>query len=315
MSLEAFARDLITSQDPLLAIFDRLREVWKPTEAMDIDEFYMARERETNAVEDFIIRSFYEAYDLLLAAIRRAEASPRFKPDDDKVVFMDGLSIREAGFLALSLEKQGYRVEEESTFTLSHIPSTTQSFLKQYFGVSSLSSLKKWGNYTIAYVSSGEVPKLLPEQEKCIIWISFPDELIHHARGKVNTPKETLTKTWATLQKVLERLNPDRFLLTSDHGYMYAKSATLFLKAHKADERVLKRVFGAKRGLAPVEPSPELEQLRRISKDRSYVTFDEKGCYLRGRFYWSLPGRQADISHGGLSFMECLIPSMRIRRS
>jgi len=314
MELEALAQKLITSQSPLDVIFNALKEIWKPSEGINIDEFYVDKERETNRVEQFILRTFFEAYDILLAAIRQAEAASRFKPDDKNIVLMDGLSIREVELLSLNLERQGYKVEEYS-YTFSQIPSTTQSFMKQFFGAASLTSLNNWNGYKVVTVSSGQVPAFLPQREKCIVWISFPDELLHHARGLVNTPQEAITKTEVALGKVLDRLDADKIVLTSDHGYIYAKSATLFLKVHEADERVLKRVFGGSRGLAPMESSAEIEQLRCLPKDRNYVIFDEKGCYIRGRFYWSLPGRQPDVAHGGLSFMECLVPMIRLVRA
>jgi hypothetical protein len=313
VDLEAFATDLITSQNPLDIIFNTYKEIWKPLKDSNINEFYVDKERVTNKVEHFILKTFFDAYDILLAGIRKSEVITRFKPEDEKIILMDGMSIREAGILAEALEKRGYIIEED-TYAFSQMPSTTQSFMKQVFGVASLASLNNWDGYKVVTVSSGQVPAFLPQRERCILWVSFPDELLHHSRGIMNTPQEALSKTADVLVKAVDELDSDRFVLTSDHGYIYTKLATLFLKAHEADERVLKRVFGAARGLSPIESNPEIDQLRSLSADRNYAVFDAKGCYIKGRFYWSLPGRQPDVVHGGLSFMECLVPMMRFTR-
>ena len=51
-----------------------------------------------------------------------------------------------------------------------------------------------------------------------------------------------------------------------------------------------------------------------MPKPRTYALFDDEGCYVRGRYHWSVQGPASDVTHYGLSLMECLVPVMTIRR-
>ena len=46
----------------------------------------------------------------------------------------------------------------------------------------------------------------------------------------------------------------------------------------------------------------------------SPALFSDEGCYVRGRYHWGVQGPASDVTHGGISLMECLVPMMRIRR-
>ena len=118
----------------------------------------------------------------------------------------------------------------------------------------------------------------------------------------------------AVLVEVLDILEADEFLVTSDHGYLYIKSAALFWKASPGDEKALRKLFGGKRALPIEKVGREFDKLRGVPRDRTYALFDDEGCYVRGRYAWSVQRDPTDVNHGGISLMECLVPVMKIRR-
>lgn len=312
MTLTQLSIDLIQTSDPLKAIFSALNDVWVPRDS-DVDNFYTERERETNRIEVYIRDTYFEVYDLLLQRIRGNDTAEWLSQETGPILFMDGLSIREANLLRAFFEQQGFEIIEY-THGFSQIPSDTQPFLRKVFGMASLQRSRKWNDFQIIPIPSGEVPTFLPQEEKVILWLSFPDEILHHTRGRVATPSEALAKSKEALSKIIARLQPKQLTVTSDHGYLYVKFATLFWKMNRSDERMLRGAFGASRGLPLDEVNPDLERLRGLGPDQSYVTFDKEGCYVRGRYYWGVSGKQSDIAHGGLSFMECLTPIIRLSR-
>ena len=56
------------------------------------------------------------------------------------------------------------------------------------------------------------------------------------------------------------------------------------------------------------------EGMTKVDNALSPALFDDEGCYVRALYHWSLQGPASDVTHGGLSLMECLVPMMRIRR-
>jgi hypothetical protein len=127
------------------------------------------------------------------------------------------------------------------------------------------------------------------------------------------TPQEAFDKTIKVLLATLDGLEADEFLVTSDHGYLYVENATLFWSVRR-DEKVLRQLFGGRRALPAEEVGPEFDKLRQVPKHRTYALFDNEGCYVRGRYHWSVQGPTSDVTHYGLSLMECLVPVMTIRR-
>ena len=56
-----------------------------------------------------------------------------------------------------------------------------------------------------------------------------------------------------------------------------------------------------------------LKILKKLSKD-GYVTEIEDYVLVKGRWFWSAKGRFSPIFHGGVSFMECFIPVIKLRK-
>jgi hypothetical protein len=308
----ALARELITADDPLAVLFTALNQVWQADDVDDVNAFFTKRERETNRLERFVLETFFDVYDLLLARIRQERSQPRFEGTSGPIIILDGCSIREANLLMGRLKEAGYQVADYS-YALSEAPSGTVAFNRSVFGTARVASLRQWRQYQVVSIQSGELPVLFPAVSDVLVWISYPDELLHKVRGEAVTPQEAFDKTVKVLLATLDGLEADEFLMTSDHGYLYVENATLFWSAGR-DAKVLRQLFGGRRAVPAGKVGPQFDKLRQVPRSRTYALFDDEGCYVRGRYHWSVQGPASDIAHGGLSLMECLTPVMRIRR-
>jgi len=326
MNEAALVRTLVTAEDPLAVLYDALVALWCAADGPDdVNGFFSEREAATNRLERFVHDTYFEIYDLLLQRIRTEERARYFTPGDGPVVLLDGMSIREAALLPGRLAPHGYTVEPAG-FTLSAAPSSTQAFVQRVFGVHSITALKTWNGFQVVSVRSGEVPAVLPPRPPyrggveggadVLVWLSYPDELLHRVKGQALTPAEALDKTVTALVDVLDKLEGSCFRLLSDHGYVYAPSAPFIWKAPAGDEKELRRLFGGGRWVAAEKmDDPGFERLCSVPPQRAYALFDEQGCYVRGRYSWSTQGAgQGDVDHYGLSLMECLTPRLIVRK-
>ena len=311
MNEAALARDLITADDPLSVLFAALNQVWQADDVDDVNAFFR-RERETNRLERFVLETFFDVYDLLLARARQERGQSRFDGAKGPIIILDGCSIREANLLIERLKKAGYQVADYG-YALSEVPSGTVAFNRNVFGTHRVASLRQWRQYQVVSIESGQLPALFPAGPEVLVWISYPDELLHKVRGEALTPQEAFDKTVGVLLATLDGLEADEFLVTSDHGYLYVENATLFWSAGR-DEKVLRQLFGGRRAVPAGDVGPQFDKLRQVPRSRTYALFDDEGCYVRGRYHWSVQGPASDIAHGGISLMECLVPMMRIRR-
>lgn len=306
------ARDLITADDPLAVLFVALNQVWQADDVNDVNAFFIRGERETNRLERFVLETFFDVYDLLLARSRQERGQSRFEGTRGPIIILDGGSIREANLLMERLKRAGYQVADYG-YALSEVPSGTVTFNRNVFGTARVAGLRQWRQYQVVSIESGKLPALFPAASDVLVWISYPDELLHKVRGEALTPQEAFDKTAGVLLATLDGLETDEFLVTSDHGYLYVENATLFWSAGR-DEKVLRQLLGGRRAVPVGELGTEFDKLRQVPRSRTYALFDDEGCYVRGRYHWSVQGPASDITHGGLSLMECLVPVMKVRR-
>ena len=308
----ALARELIIADDPLAVLFTALNQVWRADDVDDVNTFFTKRERDTNRLERFVLETYFDVYDLLLARVRQECQRSRFEGASGPIIILDGCSIREANLLIGRLKEAGYQVTDYS-YALSEVPSSTMAFNRSAFGTARVASLRQWRQYQVVSIQSGKPPVLFPTVSDVLVWISYPDELLHKVRGEAVTPQEAFDKTVKVLLTTLDGLEADEFLVTSDHGYLYVENATLFWSAGR-DAKVLRQLFGGRRAVPAGDVGPQFDKLRQVPRSRTYALFDDEGCYVQGRYHWSVQGPASDIAHGGLSLMECLIPMMTVRR-
>jgi hypothetical protein len=100
--------------------------------------------------------------------------------------------------------------------------------------------------------------------------------------------------------------------IASDHGYIMVNSVWALAGG---DRKFLKeQVFGSSRYVKITEAEQkDLERLRRLPTDTSYVLIDDNYCYVRGRYFWPIEGYGKVVAHGGLSLMECIVPQIKVR--
>ncbi len=174
------------------------------------------------------------------------------------------------------LKEAGYQVADYR-YALSEAPSDTVAFNRSAFGTARVASLRLWRQYQVVSIESGQPPALFPAGPEVLVWISYPDELLHKVRGEAVTPQEAFDKTVRVLLTTLDGLEADEFLVTSDHGYLYVENATLFWSAGR-DAKVLHQLFGGQRAVPIGKMGAEFDKLRQVPRSRTYALFDDEGA-------------------------------------
>lgn len=299
-----FLLGLIEDKNPLQLIWDKLNEIWKVEKKLNIQQFYLEGEKETNEFEKTISKIFFEIYDELVENQTKNLFFREIQENrDEAVIIMDGLSIREANIFFSQFKSKKYIVDDYS-FTFSFLPSTTQIARKNF-------------TKNFIQVSRKEDIERLTSTPESIIWCAMPDTLLHSkqkGRIEVLSLDDCLKKTFDTLFSIIDKIEVEEILITSDHGYLYFPEFGTWWDTTSGIEKVLRKIFGGER-FKEVSKLDEkmLKILENLSKD-GYVTEIEDYVLVKGRWFWSAKGRFSPIFHGGLSFMECLIPVIKLRR-
>lgn len=305
---------LIESEDPIRVVWEALVDIWQVEQVPhNVDDFFSERERVTNHLELVVHECFFELYNLLIERAKGSKMEQVLAGEDETLILMDGLSIREASLLSPALAEAGFDVYE-TDYTFSTIPSATVPFVRRFFGTSSPSAIRGGDDFAFEYVEAGRVKDYLPPRGKLVVWISFPDQLMHHA-GRIVTPSEAFVKTKETLLKVLGNSGREEATITSDHGYIYAQRTLEHCWApSRDDERLLRGIFGSGRAVPVKDVSgPDRRRLEQ-PPDKRYVIEENDHYCIVGRYYWSAAGPTSDVAHGGVSLMECITPVIRVRQ-
>jgi hypothetical protein len=292
-------RRLIEASEPVDVIWELLRGVWFPTD--DVERYYREGEQRANGVERFIKDIFFEIYDLIYLKTKCAR-----REFELPIILMDGLSIREGNLLVKVLEEKGYVVKCYS-YGFSCLPSDTNTYSKIVFNASSPSAIR--GDFYYERIEHGKVPSNPLEEDRFLLWITYPDEILHHA-GRIIPPQDAFEMTKKVLLQTLQKIHTDKVIITSDHGYIFVDTVW---PLSKAGLTTLKSIFGSYR-FAPLSGIDKevLQALKDTPKDLSYIHIDEEYCYVKGRYSWA-SGRQSAVSHGGLSLMECIVPRIEVK--
>lgn len=281
---EHFKR-LVEADDPIEEVWKILVELWNPN--IKLEEYFIRQEPDVSIFEQKLNATFFEIYRYLY----ERTSKEAFKLDLPLII-MDGMSIREGNLLRKDLRDKGYEIVEYS-YGFSKLPSNTASFrecVKEYTKV------------------SGKVPSSLDFKKP--VWVSYPDEILHHA-AKIDPPPEAYEKTKRLLFDILGRIDDEMVTITSDHGYIMTDYVW---QLEEDDIKFLKKVFRTDRyvELSKVD-GKDLEKMRAIPEDVSYVFMDTEYCYVRGRYFWPTPGYPKLVDHGGLSLMECIVPRIKVK--
>jgi len=283
---EHFKR-LVKAEDPISEVWRIFTEIWRPT--TNLDEYFRLEE-EANKFEYELNLVFFEIYKYLYNRI----VQYTFKPILPTII-LDGMSIREGSLLKRDLEREGYKVLKYG-FGFSGLPSITQSFRERF-------------RFEYIEVLSGKIPSKLNFEKP--VWISYPDEILHHAAKIIPLP-EAYERTKKLLLDLLGLVESETVTITSDHGYIMIDNVWPLAKG---DVRFFKgRIFGTNRyaELSRIDPK-DIEKLKTIPENLSRVFIDEKYCYVRGRYFWPIGGYGRVVAHGGLSLMECIVPKIVVK--
>ena len=281
-------RRLLDANDVVTELWRILNKIWIFED--DIERYFREHEQETHDFEYKMNVIFYEIYDHLYERIRKE------KPHIElPAVIFDGMSIREGNLLIIDLEEQGYEIVEY-TYTLSALPSTTSHFREK---------LGMRFREIMCHKPPSEV------DFDTIIWIRCPDYILHHA-SEILPPPKAYEITRDFLLKLLDQADVSGVItITSDHGYIITDYVW---PVPERDRQFLRGVFGSYRYAKNTAISPEkLMALKAVPKYKSYLLIDEAFSYVKGRYFWPVRGPRRAIAHGGISFMECLIPLIRVR--
>jgi len=299
-----FLLRLIEDKNPLQLIWDKLNEIWKVEKGLNIKQFYLEKEKETNEFERIVSKIFFEIYDELIKSQTKNLFLNRIQENkNEAVIIMDGFSIREANIFFSRFKSKKYIVNDYS-FTFSFLPSTTQiarkSFTKNFLQV----------------LRREDIERLTPVPES-VIWCVMPDTLLHSkqkGRIEILSLNDCLKRTFDTLSSIVDKIEVEEVLITSDHGYLYFPEYGTWWDTTSKIEKVLRKIFGGER-FKDVSKLDEkmLKILEKLSED-GYVTEIKDYVLVKGRWFWSTRGRFSSVFHGGLSFMECLIPVIKLRR-
>jgi len=302
-----FLVELVETRNPIEVIWNKLNEIWKfgrVKKLNNIEQLYLEKEKKSCKFEEMLSRIFFEIYDELIEnSTRNTFLKEISRKNDEAIIIMDGFSIREANLLFTQLKSKKYAIDDYF-YSFSALPSTTEIARKVFY-------------QDFFSVTRKEDVERLPSLPEKIIWCAMPDILLHSkqkGRIEVLSLDDCLKKTFDTLFSIIDKIEVEEILITSDHGYLYFPEYGTWWDTTSGIEKVLRRIFGSER-FREVSKLDEkmLKILEKLSKD-GYVTEIKDYVLVKGRWFWSAKGRFSPIFHGGLSFMECLIPVIKLRR-
>jgi hypothetical protein len=285
--LKDYIKRLVECDDPIKEIWGFLVQLWSAE--VDVSD-YFEQEVKVSEFEWQLNRIFFEIYDYLQKQIENASFEFSIP-----LIIMDGMSIREANLLIKDLKEKGYNIVEYD-HTLSALPSITESFRDKV-------------KMEFTEIISGKIPPDLNFEKP--IWVSYPDEILHHA-ARILPPPKAYEETKKVLLKILELAEKSEVTIISDHGYIMVDAVWPLTES---DRKFLKeKVFGSNRYVKVTQVDKKaIERLNSLPRDFQYATISNGYYCIKGRYFWPISGYGKSISHGGLSLMECIVPKIRVR--
>jgi hypothetical protein len=326
---EQFMTELIEDHDPLAAVWRQMERVYAQTSEVSADLRGLMDDRESalNELERGVYHGFFEAYDLLLERAGTQDESYVLSLFDECpfVIIADSLSVREAVLLEKFWPGAAWGVEGKG-FAVAPFPPMTESLSSLLLGVSGPASGRNRPQFTYRYVAGPEhIPAMPPfdyaqgrPSGSLLVWMRLPDTALEEVTvAQAHTVADAFDSMVETLTKVLEASGRGEALVTSDHGYLYARSPTQYWPMPGGVEEVARSAF------------PRASRVRSLSDERvrglrdheapaveqRFFAFGEAHAAIRGRYWWgSASPNDRCTAHGGLSFVECLVPVLRIWR-
>lgn len=284
---------LIEAEDPVDSVWEAVWNLWTPA-GDDIASHY-SREPEMVEYERLLLDIYSEFYTEILTD-RCVNQVSMTVPEDGTLVMMDSMSVREAALFTQFLEEEGHDLSVG--YSYSTVPSETMPFRDRV----GYSDLKK--EYKTASVKSQE-PSL--DGDERIVWCRFPDALlenIQEGKTKLSSIEEMYEKSETALRNIIDQLDTDSFVLSSDHGYARLDSGHTFQISDRQKTRLQNTFSGRFESVGNVNADDLVEEGLVVEADGYYMPL--------GRYTWPAGGKYSNFQHGGLSVSECITPRINV---
>ncbi|MGQ9586330.1 MAG: hypothetical protein ACUVXG_13150 [Anaerolineae bacterium] len=318
-----FLSDLIERDDPLEVIWTQMERrcgVSQTTEvAADLRSVMDSRESALNELERAVYSGFFEVYDLLLERSVAQDAGYVFSLFDQCpfVILADSLSVREAMLLESAWRPKGWTVQRQG-FAVAPFPPLTESLSQLLLGTPGPATGRDRPQFAYRYVAGPEHIPAMPPSGSLLVWMRLPDTVLEQVTAaQSRTVAEAYQSTVTTLTAVLEASGREAALVTSDHGYLYARSPTHYWPMPSRAEEAARSALLRSSRVRPLQ-----DERARALRDRDlphaeqrFFAFGPEHAAVRGRYWWgSASPNDRCTAHGGLSFVECLVPVLKVWR-
>lgn len=316
-----FLTDLIYRDDPLTVIWEHMLRLYTPLEhPADLRAFMDNREEALNQLEQAVYEGYFEAYDLLLerAQAQREEYTLSLFTHSPLVIVVDSMSVREAALLQHFWDKEGLLQARVEDFAVTPWPPITARLATMLLGTGSPAGGQDNDRFRYRYIAGPEYIADLPATGPILVWMRLPDTALEQVtQAQTHTVAHAFEKMVETLQRVLERSGRGEALLTSDHGYLYARNPNQYWLMPAGMEDVARSTFPRESRVQPLfsEQAQRLRHQESPQRERRFFAFSGEHVAVRGRYWWGTASpNDRCTAHGGLSFVECLVPVLRISR-
>jgi len=231
-----FVMELIESTSPVITVGNKLLKLWldMAEKENEIGDYYYKGEEKVRDFEEFILKSYWEFYDLLAKACLKEKDVFQLYPDA-VIVVMDGLSLRESAQLYNFLKGKGYNVTHK--FNFSAVPSDTE-FFREKINISTSDFFQ---------INNPKSIRLAGDEK--YVWSHFPDVMLDKIKTG-HTVISSLGEMYNIVEKIvleiLEKIRAEKMVITSDHGYIRTEAGFVFSVPDKA-KRKFQQIFGSKR--------------------------------------------------------------------
>lgn len=322
---EQFITQLIKDPDPLAVVWRQMECIYQTSEvcrdfrSLDLRALMDDREGALNKLERGVYRGFFEAYDLLLERAGTQDETYVLSLFDECpfVIIADSLSVREAVLLEKFWEGEAWSVERKG-FAVAPFPPMTESLSSLLLGVPGPASGRNRPQFTYRYVAGPEHIPAMPPSGSLLVWMRLPDTALEEVTvAQTHTVADAFHSMFRTLAAVLDASGRDAALVTSDHGYLYARSPTQYWPMPAGVEATARSAFPRFSRVRPLtdERARGLRDHESPAVEGRFFAFGEAHAAIRGRYWWgSASPNDRCTAHGGLSFVECLVPILRLQR-
>ena len=285
--------DSLLEPNPINTIFFSLKKIWDLNKN-NIPENYRIGEKLSHKFELLIYDLYSEIYDILIHQIKANEKiNTVLQKEEYCLVIMDGMSLREIPSVLNELSH--YNIEYN--YAYSNVPSTTEHFTKKYFDSRAPSTIKSCEKYTYYYLNRedkiNEIPK---DEDKLVIWSTQPDK--HFSNFTSSFELYDLEELGIITSRIIKRITEhlekfNEIIITSDHGYFVDLYSWEGINDFPSSDRYANYI-------------PKFL--------KQYCKYVDDFYVLYGRFNTIKRGKYFHIRHGGLSFLETIVPFIRIKR-